>query len=212
MRDRAVIGREVRDHFEEKWSRGDPWDLGSSDFEGRKYARQRALLGDRRYGRSLEIGCGSGHFSRMLASVSDRVVALDIAPTAIEVARAAGDAEGRIEFRVANAVEFDLLAEGPWDLVVMSETLPYLGWLYSMFEVAWFATQIHQSTRAGGRFLMANTCGGVRDYLLRPWLIHTYRDLFRNVGYRLEAEETFRGTKDETEIDSLLSLFRRETE
>lgn len=209
MTDRALIGREVLNHFEEKWSRGDPWDLESSEFEARKYARQLDLVRDRRYGRTLEIGCGNGYFSRLLATVSDRVTALDIAPAAIGMARAVGDAEGRIEFRVANVMELDLVAEGPWDLIVMSETVPYLGWLYPMFDVAWLATQLHESSGPGGRFLMANTCGGVSDYLLRPWLIRTYRDLFRNVGYALEAEEMFRGVKEEVEIESLLSLFRK---
>ena len=54
---------------------------------------------------------------------------------------------------------------------------------------------------------MANTCGGVEDYLLRPWIIRTYHDLFLNVGYQLDAEETFRGTKDGADIEVIISLF-----
>ena len=65
------------------------------------------------------------------------------------------------------------------------------GWLYSLFDVAWLACQLLNATRAGGRLLMANTCGGVEDYLLRPWIIRTYRDLFLNVGYHREVEEIF---------------------
>src|SRR3712207_7461174 len=40
------------------------------------------------------------------------------------------------------------------------------------------------------------------DYPLRPWLVRTYRDPLLNVGYRLEAEEVFRGTKDDTDLRS----------
>jgi len=56
---------------------------------------------------------------------------------------------------------------------------------------------------------MANTYGGVEDYLLRPWLVRTYRDPLLSVGYRLEAEEVFRGTKDDTDLEVLISLFAK---
>jgi hypothetical protein len=58
---------------------------------------------------------------------------------------------------------------------------------------------------------MANTCGGVEDYLLRPWIIRTYRDLFLNVGYRLESEEIFHGTKSGVDIEVLISLYQKPT-
>ena len=88
-------------------------------------------------------------------------------------------------------MDFPVRAKGPWDLIIMSETIYYLGWLYSFFDVGWFAAELLAATRTGGRFLMANTCGGVNDHLLSPWLIRTYRDLFLNVGYHLESEELF---------------------
>ena len=42
--------------------------------------------------------------------------------------------------------------------------------------------------------------------MLLPWLIHTYRDLFLNVGYQLEAEEIFHGTKDGVDLEVVISL------
>lgn len=209
MADRAVIGREVQNHFEKKWSAGDPWDLATSDFEIAKYHHQLALLGNRPYRRALEIGCGNGVFTRMLAERAEHVVGLDVAPSAIELARAAGDAAGRIDFRVQNVMEFDPRADGPWDLIVLSETVPYIGWLYPLFDVAWLARELCHTTSDGGHLIMANTCGGVSDYLLRPWLVHTYRDLFTNVGYSLEREDLFRGTKDGVAIESLICLFEK---
>jgi hypothetical protein len=56
---------------------------------------------------------------------------------------------------------------------------------------------------------MANTCGGVRDYLLLPWLIRTYHDLFVNVGYVLETEKIFRGQKEGADLDVLISVFTK---
>jgi SAM-dependent methyltransferase len=208
MRDRAVIGQEVRDHFERKWQAGDPWDLARSDFELAKYRRQLELLGGRRFERGLEIGCANGVFTRMLASSVDRMTALDISPTAIEMARAGGDAEGRIDFRVANVMDLELGAEGPWDLVVFSETIPYIGWLYPMFNVVWVAHDLFNSMRTSGRLLMCNTCME-SDSLLHPRMLTTYRDMFRNVGFDLEVESVFHGVKDDTEIDSVICVFHK---
>jgi hypothetical protein len=59
---------------------------------------------------------------------------------------------------------------------------------------------------------MANTCGGVQDYLLLPWIIRTYHNLFVNVGYELETEKIFRGRKDSADIDVLISVFKKPEE
>jgi cyclopropane fatty-acyl-phospholipid synthase-like methyltransferase len=207
--DRERLHRTAQDAFEERWSRGEPWDHDTSEFERAKYRRQLELLADRGYGRALEIGCGAGHFTRLLAGAAERVLALDIAPSAI--VRAARTTAGldNVELRVANVMEFDPRADGPWDVVVMSETIYCLGWLYSLFDVGWMASQLLDAISPGGRFLMANTFGKEADYLLLPWLIRTYRDLFAHIGYRLEHEEVCHGTKEGVEYDTLISLYTR---
>ena len=93
--------------------------------------------------------------------------------------------------------------------VVFSETIYCLGWLYSMFDVALVTANLHGAVRPGGRLLLANTYGAERDWLLRPWLIDTYRDLCRNVGFELVREEIFSGIKDDVEMRVLMSLFSR---
>jgi len=210
MRDRNLISREMQAHYEAVWREGDAWSLEGSEFEQRRYEQLLELLRGRRYPRVLEIGCGSGCFTRLLASLADRVVALDIAQAAVERARlrTADAGPGVVDVRVADVMQYDPGAEGPWDLVVLSETIYCLAWLYPLFDIAWLAAQLFASTRAGGRFLLANTYGQEgNDWLLRPWLIHTYRDLVRNVGYRLETEEVFRGTKEGVDMSVLFSLF-----
>jgi 2-polyprenyl-3-methyl-5-hydroxy-6-metoxy-1,4-benzoquinol methylase len=211
MDDRQRISRRMQEHYEKVWQGGDAWGFEQSAFEQARYDRQLGLLADRRYGRILELGCGSGCFTRRLAGIGDRVVALDIATEAIERARlqTAAAGPGQIDLRVGDAMSFDAQAEGPWDLVVLSETIYCLGWLYPFFDVAWFASRLFEATRVGGRLLLANTYGQEKDWLLRPWLIHTYRDLCRNVGFTLEHEECFRGTKEGVEFQVLMSLFLR---
>jgi SAM-dependent methyltransferase len=166
-----------------------------------------ALLDGRRYRRVLEIGCGSGVFTRRLATLADSVVALDVAPAAIERARAHSARLDHVEFRVANVMEYDPRTEGPWDLVVMAEMIYLLGWLYPFFNIGWLASELFAATADGGRMLLANTKCGMEQPLLLPWLIRTYHDLFRNVGYEIETEEVIGGTKDGVEMEILISRF-----
>ena len=113
---------------------------------------------------------------------------------------------GNVEYRIANVMDLELRAEGEWDLVVLTETAYYLGWQYPMFDLAWLAHELFQQTRPTGRLLLANSIWDDRG-IMSPWLVLSYRDLFRNVGYRLESEESMRGVKDEVEFSILISLF-----
>ena len=140
------------------------------------------------------------------------MLAVDVADAALERARATveGAGPGIVEFLAADLIHLDLRDGGPWDLVVFSETIYCLAWAYSFFDVAYLAARFLDATAQGGRLLLANTYGaGEKDWLLRPWLIDTYRDLFRNVGFGLRAEEVFRGTKHGVEFDVLISLFEK---
>jgi SAM-dependent methyltransferase len=207
MTERELASREAETFFEGMWQSGDPWEFESSEYEQAKYAHLLTLLAGRRYPRLLELGCGAGIFTRFLAGLADQVVALDVSPTAIARACALGIGPAAVNFRQANIMDYDLHSEGPWDLIVISDTFCYLGWLYSFFDVAWFARQLFAATRDGGRCLFANTLGEkIGDDLLLPWLIRTYRDLLLNVGYRLETERTFHGTKHGITIEVLMSL------
>jgi 2-polyprenyl-3-methyl-5-hydroxy-6-metoxy-1,4-benzoquinol methylase len=204
------IDARARQYFDELWSCGDTWDLETSGFERAKYDAQLALLNadGRRYGRALEIGCAAGAFTRRLATRCESVVALDIAEPAIALARSRTRATN-IDYRVGNIMQWDAELDGDWDLVVLAETVCYLGWLYPFFDVAWLAHRLHEGARPGGRLLLANTCGGVDDYLLRPWIIRTYHDLFRNAGFVVQHDTVFRGVKNGAEIEALITLFER---
>jgi SAM-dependent methyltransferase len=212
--DEAAAGRQVRRFFDELWANTDPWELESSELDQRRYDRQHEILSDRRYGRALEIGCGAGAFTGRLAALCDTVVAIDVSERAIEQARAAYAAPG-VEYHVVNAMDLDLEAETGWDLVVMTETVYYLGWQYPMFYVGWLAYSLRRAMAPGGRLLLANStyvddAGGYQDEgIMSPWLIRSYHDLFGNVGFAGEREETMRGAKETVEFEILISLFTK---
>src|SRR5207249_7090187 len=78
MIDRKGISLKAQSFFDDLWARGDPWELEASDFERERYARLIAMLDRSKYARILEIGCGAGAFSRLLAPMAQQLIALDV--------------------------------------------------------------------------------------------------------------------------------------
>ncbi|HVO91579.1 MAG TPA: SAM-dependent methyltransferase [Terriglobales bacterium] len=212
MTERERLSAKARVFFDDLWSRGDPWQLETSGFERDRYTQLSAILHRSHYPCALEIGCGAGAFTRQLAPRTRRLLALDVSTRAIAAAQTRYGGLEPIEFRVANIMDYDPKAEGPWDLIVMSETIYYLGWLYSFFDVAWLASELFAATRDRGQLLLANTLGDIGDPLLLPCIVRTYRDLFLNVGYRLVEEKPFCGRKNSIELEVLISLLAKESE
>jgi SAM-dependent methyltransferase len=208
MSGRDEADSDVRGMFESIWEGDDPWNLESSEHEQRRYERHLELLDDRRYGRALEIGCGAGAFTRQLSPLTDQLVAIDVSETAVERARAHGS-PANVAYRVVNAMDFDLVAEGPWDLVVLSDTIEYLGWLYPLSDVARFARQVFESVAVGGRCLLGSWILIDEYGLATPWLVRTYHDLFRNVGFELEHEEQHESEPGWDELQVVRSLFAK---
>jgi len=74
---------------------------------------------------ALEIGCGTGAFSRLLASRSDRVLALDLSPQMIRVAKDHLKQYSNIDFQVADAMTWEFPIE-QFDCVASIATLHHL--------------------------------------------------------------------------------------
>jgi predicted TPR repeat methyltransferase len=102
----------------------DPWRFASSDYERAKYAHTLATLGDRRFGRALEVGCSIGVFTAQLAARCDELVAIDVSPSALALARRRLAGEPHVT--LAETAFPEEMPAGPWDLVLCSEVLYYL--------------------------------------------------------------------------------------
>lgn len=74
---------------------------------------------------ALEIGCGTGAFARLLAKRSQRVVALDLSPEMIRVARARSSQFDNLEFRLADAMTWDF-PQSQFDFICSIATLHHL--------------------------------------------------------------------------------------
>lgn len=73
----------------------------------------------------LDIGCGTGRFARLLAERSDRVIAIDLSPKMIEVAKQQSEGYANIDFQVANILEWEFPVE-QFDAIVSIATFHHL--------------------------------------------------------------------------------------
>jgi len=73
----------------------------------------------------LEVGCGTGAFSRKLAARSQNVLAIDLSPQMIRVARERSREFTNIDFRIADVMVMDL-PEAHFDCVATIATLHHV--------------------------------------------------------------------------------------
>jgi ubiquinone/menaquinone biosynthesis C-methylase UbiE len=75
--------------------------------------------------RALDIGCGTGGFSRLIAQRAQHVLALDLSPQMIRVAQARSAQFGNIEYQGADVLEYEL-PTAHFDCIVSIATLHHL--------------------------------------------------------------------------------------
>lgn len=80
-----------------------------------------AILNQFNFQTVLDVGCGKGHFTHLLKKQNNQVIGIDVAPTAVQQARAHYP---DIDFRVMGAGEIGALGL-TFDLVVAMEVLSY---------------------------------------------------------------------------------------
>jgi 2-polyprenyl-3-methyl-5-hydroxy-6-metoxy-1,4-benzoquinol methylase len=99
----------------------------------------REALGEVRGKRILDLGCGEGRFSRMLAKRGARPTAVDLSERMIELAR---EEEGKeplgIDYHVSDAADVSFLKDASFDVVVA-----YL----SLFDVPDYESAIREAAR-----------------------------------------------------------------
>ncbi len=107
----------------------DPWQIGAGFYERRKREIVLACLPQQRFRSAFEPGCGTGELTLPLAERCDRILAADLVPRAVQLARerlrsswgqADGKAgEGGVEIRKLGLPDWP--SDRRFDLVVLSE-------------------------------------------------------------------------------------------
>jgi len=111
---------------------------------------------------ALEIGCGKGEFSQRLAQRSERVLALDLSPEMIRIARARFAHLPNIEFQIADVMSYDLAPEG-FDCIATIATLHHLPLREALLKMK-------AALKPGGVLLVLDLfkAAGLMDALLNP--------------------------------------------
>ena len=128
----------------------DPWRFASSAYEAEKYAATLAALPGRRFAGALEVGCSIGILTAQLAPRCDRLLAVDVAESALAQARARCPAVRFERRRIPQA-----WPPGRWDLILLSEVLYYL----EPAGIAISAARAAKALQPGGCILIVHYLG-----------------------------------------------------
>ncbi len=153
--DRGTVGN--RAAFEAAYAVGDPWASAdpSYKYQHRKYQTLIALLPDRRFHAALDLGCGVGQMSRMLAGRAESVLGLDVAQGAVDFARHGAAGTPGLSFDQADVTDLPASLDGRFDLVVLADTLYYLKPLDDAL-LKRLALRVQRLLQPGGICLLAN--------------------------------------------------------
>lgn len=125
----------------------DPWQFRGSFYEERRRALVLGLLGRRRYGSVLEVGCADGQMTAALLDRADDVLALDTSPRAVEAARLAAPGATVVVGTAPHA-----LPQGPFDLVLLSE----VGYFLTPLELLATLRKVQASLAPDGELLLCH--------------------------------------------------------
>jgi SAM-dependent methyltransferase len=155
------------DYFDAKYRADrDPWAYATSSYEAAKYAASLAALPRTRYRAALEIGCSIGVFTARLAPCCDHLLAIDAAPTALQLAAARCRDLSQVRFRPARVPE-DFPC-GPFDLIVIAE----VGYYLTVRELARTRDACARELTAGGHLLLVHWTPPIDDALLPGDTVH----------------------------------------
>jgi SAM-dependent methyltransferase len=116
----------------------------------------------------LEIGCGTGSFSRMVAQYVDHVMALDLSPEMIRIAEKRSRNLTNIDYLVADALNWDY-PKSKFDCIVSIATFHHL-------PLKGILNCIKPALKPGGVLLVLDlyTGAGIKDLLLSLVAIPTH--------------------------------------
>lgn len=149
-------------------------------------------------GKVLDVGCGTGEHTILLARLGYDVLGIDFAPEAVEQARRNAEANGvEARFEVADAM--NLPGEPRYDTIVDSA----LFHIFDDTDRPKYVASLHNACRPGGIVVVLALSDQGRGF--GPEVSgETIRDAFGD-GWELEALEpaTYRGVVTEVHVDAI---------
>lgn len=128
----------------------DPFHFDGNPREALKYERTLALCGPGPFERALELGCGEGAFTEILAPRCNELVAVDISDVAVQRAAARTQEYAGVSCE-RHTLPVDFPA-GSFDLVVASDVLYY--WQFPDLEAA--LPVLERALSPGGKLVVVH--------------------------------------------------------
>jgi SAM-dependent methyltransferase len=162
-----AINTVSKEFFEEKYrANNDPWDFASSSYELNRYTKIMRLLGDRTFNRGFEPGCSIGVLTEHLATRCRQLIAMDISPTAVAIARTRC-----VHYPNVTIVEGFLPQDLPpdtFDLIVFSE----IGYYFERGALAGLRDLLVEHLAPQGVLIGVHWLGVSADHLLTGDEVH----------------------------------------
>ena len=176
--------------FEQRYcEQADPWDFATSVYEQARYETTLAALSGSRYVFGFEPGCSIGELTARLAPRCERLLAIDVSPTAVARARSRCNSYPHVRIECADVRDMSL--QGRPDLIVLSEIAYY----FDSGELAELALRLGSVLHEGGTLIAVHWLGESPDHRLHGDEVHAallqtlplHHDLSqRHEGFRLD--------------------------
>lgn len=149
----------------------------------------------------LDIGCGTGEFSRLLARRADKVIAIDLSPNMIEVAKEKSKQYPNIDFQVADVLQWKFPSE-EFDAIFSIATVHHL-------PVEELLPNLKAALKLGGKLVILdlleheNLGDKLSDFIAVPLNYFFQTTKNRDIKISPEAAEAMR---EHLRIDKYLTL------
>ena len=180
-----------RQAFEDMYRQSrDPWNFARSEYERGRYRATVDALLRASYRRAFEPGCSIGELTALIARRCDHVVATDVAPSAVAVAKERCRRLGNVDVYQADLANGP--PKGPFDLIVMSE----VGYYFEPRVLVAIATATAAQLEPGGEFVAVHWLGHSDDHVLGGDAVHGILTVHlplewikgqRHAGYRIDT-------------------------
>lgn len=180
--------------FEDTYRRAeDPWSFAADPTERARYDRIVAQLGDRTFAAVFEPACSIGVLTERLAARCQALLAIDVAPSAVERAQARCARFPHVTVAVGRLP--DHIPLGPLDLVVFSE----VGYYFDEPTLGRVIDRLLEPLEPGGLLVACHWTGTSADHVLSGQVVHDV----------LDAHEGLEAQHHEQHATYVLATYRR---
>lgn len=153
--------------FEERYTRcSDPWGFATSQYENDRYRMTLRSLSKSHYRVIFEAGCSVGVLTAALAGRGERVIAVDVSPSAVERAQARCHSMANVSILCENVATY--LPPASLDLVVFSE----IGYYFEQNELSRITDALASRLGPSGEFVAVHWLGESEDHVLHGDTVH----------------------------------------